>query len=94
MELAHAVFSLIASAALSIGVIVGASWAASNKQAEYYDYDNGTKTLIGYTQPGVTEYPPAAILIVIGLVVAAQPSKDAGRRFDRQPNSPGRTQVD
>ena len=132
VALAHAVFSLVPSVVLGIGVIVGASWAVANKQAEYYDYGNGTRTLIGYTQPGVIEYPPAAILIIIGvalaallflatvvpflaltwrrlhdanfpgpfyffsvipfigslilLILAAQPSKDAGRSFDRQPS--------
>ncbi|WP_154605485.1 DUF805 domain-containing protein [Arthrobacter sp. AQ5-05] len=132
VALAHAVLSLVPSLVMGIGVIVGASWAVNNKQAEYYDYGNGTKTLIGYTQPAIIEYPLAAILIVIGvalaallflatvvpflaltwrrlhdanfpgpffffsvipligslilLILAAQPSKDAGRRFDRQLN--------
>ncbi|MHA7306213.1 DUF805 domain-containing protein [Arthrobacter sp. TMN-49] len=131
VALSHAVLSLVPSVVLGIGVIVGTAWAVNNKQAEYYDNGNGTQTLLGYSQPGILQYPPAAILIVIGvavsallflatvvpllaltwrrlhdanfpgpffffsaipvigslilLILVAQPSKDDGRRFDRQP---------
>lgn len=129
VALALAVVSLIAYAILVSGVVIGGTWAANNKHAEYYDYGNGSRTLIGYTQPGIIEHPPAATLIIIGfaalavlflvtvvptlaltwrrlhdanfpgpfvflslipgigsiilLVLAIQPSKAEGRRFDR-----------
>lgn len=129
VALAKAVVSLVAYGVLISGVVVGSTWAANNTHAEYYEGGNGTRTLLGYTQPGIMEHPPAAILMIIGfaalvlvfvitvvpflaltwrrlhdanfpgpffflslipgigsiilLVLAVQPSKAEGRRFDR-----------
>ncbi|ASN20168.1 DUF805 domain-containing protein [Arthrobacter sp. YN] len=71
VALAHAALSLIPAVVLSVGVVIGVSYASSNQEPVYYNNGNGTQTLLGHSQPGILENPTAAVLIFVGAAILA-----------------------